>query len=102
DDLSRLTNFAERCDHRQHHAQLTTACSFQQRTDLGAKEARTIKCQTNGAPAKCWIFFMPCTLEIGQHLVATNIDGAEGDWLVADRLEYIPVQTLLRLGPREG
>ena len=41
-------------------------------------------------------------LEIGQHLVAADVDGAEGDRLVARRIEHVAVEPLLRLGAREG
>ena len=41
-------------------------------------------------------------LEIGQHLVAADVDGAEGDRLALRRVEHVAVEPLLRLGAREG
>ena len=41
-------------------------------------------------------------LEIGQHLVAADIDGAEGHRLAARRFEHVAIEPLLRLGAREG
>ena len=102
DDLARLRDLREHRDHRQHDAKLAPAGSLQQRADLGAQQSRAVEGEADGAPAERRIFLMRDVLEIGQHLVAADVDGAEGDRLVARDVEHVAVEPLLRLGAREG
>ena len=67
-------DFGKLGDHRQHDAQFAPARRLQQRADLGAQQARPVERQADRAPAERRVFLLARALEIGQHLVAADVD----------------------------
>ena len=65
-------------------------------------KARPVERQPDRAPAERRVFLSAGALEIGQHLVAPDIDGAECDALAVGGVEHLAIKLLLRLRAREG
>ena len=71
--------------HGEHDAHIAARTCAQHRAQLRAQETRTIKADTDRAPAQCRILLVE-RLHIRQDLVATDIECTEGDGLAASRI----------------
>ena len=89
--------------HRDHDRQFAAGRRAQECTHLGAKQRRAIERHSNRAPADGGIFFL-CLAQIGQHLVAADVERAEYHRLVARDVDdgligrELPLQTGKRVG----
>src|SRR5690606_42009986 len=72
------------------------------RPHLRAQPAGPVEGEPRRAPAQRRVLLLLGDLETGQHLVAADVDGAEGARLAARRVEHVAIEPLLRLGAREG
>ena len=87
-------------DHREHHAQFAPAGGAQQRAHLAAQQAGPVEAEPDGAPAERRIFLLDVA-QIGQHLVAADIEGAEGHRPLAGGIEHGAVKRELLAGARQ-
>ena len=74
--------------HRQHDAQLAPGRGLEQRADLRAQQARPVEPEPDRAPAHAPGSPPAAVRMIGQHLVAADVEGAEGHRPAARRLEH--------------
>ena len=65
-----------------------------------AQKGGTVETEPDGAPAQRRIFLLDVA-HVGQHLVAADIERAEGHRLVVGRIENRPVERVLLARPRE-
>ncbi len=96
-----LVEFLDRGDHGKHDLQLASAARPQQRADLTTQQAWPVEAKPDGAPAERRVLLLDVA-HIGQHLVAADIEGAEGYRLVAGCIEHRAVQRELLGGARQG
>ena len=88
-------------DHRQHDPELAPMRGPEQRPDLGAEQRRPVERHADGAPADRRVLLL-AHAEVGQHLVAADIERAEHHRPVAGGVEDRLVEAGLLLEPREG
>ena len=100
DQLLGLVEFVHRRDHREHQLQLASARGLQQRADLAAHQARPVEAEPDRAPAERRVLFLEGA-HVGQHLVAADIEGAEGDRLVAGGVQHRAIERKLLAGARK-
>ena len=81
--------------------QLAPAGGAQQRADLAAQQAGPVEAEPDGAPAERRVLLLDVA-HIGQHLVAADVERAEGHRLVAGGVEHRAVERELLGGAREG
>src|SRR5262249_52779343 len=84
-------------DHWKHQPQATPAGRAQQRTYLAAQEARPVESEPDRTPAQRWIFLIYIA-QIGQDLVAADIEGAEGHRLFSGGIEHCAIERALFAG----
>ncbi len=65
------------------------------------KQARPVEAEPDGAPAERRVLLLDIA-HVGQHLVAADVEGAEGHGLVAGGVEHGAVERELLGGAREG
>ena len=78
-------------DHREHDAQRAAAAGAQKCADLAAQQAGTVEAEPDRAPAQRRVF-LDLGAHVGQHLVAADVEGAEGHRLGAGGIEHRAVQ----------
>ena len=86
--------------HGEHDAHIAARTCAQHRAQLRAQETRTIKADTDRAPAQCRILLVE-RLHIRQDLVATDVERAESDRLATRSIHHGFIKRNLRLHPRE-
>ena len=96
-----LVEFLHHRDHRKHHAQFAAGGGAQQRPHLAAQQSRAVEAEPDRAPAERRIFLLDVA-QIGQHLVAADIEGAEGHRLLVGRIEHRAIKRRLLAGARQG
>ena len=96
-----LVEFLDRGDHREHQLEVAPAGRAQQRADLGAQQARAVEAEPDRAPAERRVLLF-LVAHIGQHLVAADVEGAEGHRLVAGGVEHRAIERELLGGARQG
>ena len=79
---------------------IAPAGGAQQRADLAAQQARPVEAEPDRAPAQRRVLLLDVA-HIGQHLVAADVEGAEGHRLVAGGVEHGAVERELLGGARE-
>lgn len=80
--------FTDRSDHREHDAELAVNGSTAERTQLGFEDVGAIEAQTDGTVAQERVHFFR-EFEVGQTLVAADIERADYDFLALHRFEYL-------------
>ena len=82
-------------------AQLAAAAGAQQRAQLAAQQAGPVEAEADRAPAQRRVLLLDVA-HVGQHLVAADIEGAEGHRHVAGGIEHRAVERVLLGGAREA
>ena len=95
-----LVEFLDHRDHRKHHAQFAPAGGAQQRAHLAAQQAGPVEAEPDRAPAERRVFLLEVA-HIGQHLVAADIERAEGHRLLAGGVEHRAIERELLAGARQ-
>ena len=95
-----LSNSSTVGDHREHQPQFAAAGGAQQRAHLAAQQARPVEAEPDRAPAERRIFLLDVA-QIGQHLVAADIERAEGHRLFAGGIEHRAIERKLLAGARQ-
>ena len=81
--------------------QLAPAAGAQQRAHLAAQQARPVEPEADRAPAERRVLLLDVA-HVGQHLVAADIERAEGHRLVAGGVEHGAVERELLGGARQA
>ena len=71
------------------------------RAQLRAQQRRPVEADADRPPAERRVLFLEA-LHIGQHLVAADVERAEGDRPLAGRVEHRAVERLLRREARKA
>ena len=87
-------------DHREHDPQLAAAGGAQQRAHLAAQQARPVEAEADRAPAERRVLLLDVA-HVGQHLVAADVERAEGHRLVAGGVEHRAIERQLLAGARK-
>src|SRR5208282_1851562 len=94
DQLLRLIEFADGGDHWKHDFQRAAAGGAQQRPELRAQQSGPIEPEPDRPPAERRILLLDVA-HVRQHLVAADIERAEGHRLVAGGIEHGAVERVL-------
>src|SRR5262249_40662990 len=86
DQGTRRLEFGYIGDHGQHDAKLAAGSGPEQRSDLRAEQGRAIERDADGAPADGGVLFLAAA-NIGQHLIATDVERTKYDGPCAGRIE---------------
>ena len=79
---------------------LAAAGGAQQRAHLAAQQARPVEAEPDRAPAQRRVLLFDIA-HVGQHLVAADIEGAEGHRLFAGGVEHGAIERKLLAGARQ-
>ena len=82
-----LVEFLHHGDHREHQTQFAPAGGAQQRAHLRAQKPGPVEAEPDGAPAERRVFLFDIA-HIGQHLVAADVERAEGHRAFARGVEH--------------
>ena len=100
DQRLRLIEFFDDGNHRKHQLEAAPAGRSQQRANLAAQQAGPIETEPDRPPTKRRVFLLDIA-HVRQYLVATNVEGAEGDRLFSRGIKNGPVECELFARPRQ-
>ena len=101
DHRARLADLVELGHHRQHDAKLAAGAGVHEGAELDAQQPRPVEAKADGAPAHRRILFLRGA-HVRQHLVAADIERAEGHRAIAGRGDDRGVEYLLLGRLRHG
>ena len=100
DQLLALVELLDRRHHGEHQLELAVRRRPQQRPNLAAQQRRAVEAEPDRAPAERGVLLLDVA-HVGQHLVAADVEGAEGHRPAGGRIEHGAVERELLAGARE-
>ena len=88
------TNFFESGDHRKQQLDRAVCAGHHDRLDLGAENIPVVEGNPDRTPAHEGVVFLG-RAEIGEGLVAADVEGADGHRVVGEILDYLAVELIL-------
>jgi hypothetical protein len=95
-----LVEFFDNGDHRKHQFEAASSGCAQKRAHLAAQQAWPVQTQPDRTPAQCGVFFFDIA-HVRQHLVATDIEGAERHRFFSGSVEHGTIERKLLAGTRQ-
>ena len=89
-----LPDLVEVGDHRQHDAELAAGRRLEKGADLGAEQTRPVEAEADRPPAHRRVL-LGRRPQIGEHLVAADVEGAEGHRPAPRGVEHRRIEGLL-------